>query len=406
MKSYPHSKLVNTNFLEDYEEVTVTSKKVIGKDHVWDVTLKDENVDVPHSIITNGLVTHNSSAPDYYSGIMEYASKMKDVTELYGMQDHTGKYVKLPKARYYNPSTAEDFFNPAASLLRKLPDKLFIDEKWFYVWDADKPGRAAAKDAYSKTMYSKYGRLFVEAPDGKPQALFFLDSYPAMFPAALDEDDAGRGMAAIARAMSENVPKVFSKLRSKNVIIAGVNQLRQRPGFTMGDPSYEPAGDTLKFASSVRVRQTPRAVPHASGQIEKEASVLHANTEDTYRYIHLKAIKNKVSTPYLESWQRVWVDDGTGVAHGFCPVYDTFQYLLNTAQITGNMKKMKVEIGKISFAANWSQFKTLILRGPSLDKVLKELKLAADPKLRERCFHQLHKGNGFALYFEKQKSKD
>ena len=400
------TKLVDPRILaDDYEEITIIATKSLAPEHVWDVTLLDGDTKLPHSIITNGFVTHNSSAPDYYAGIMEYASKkLKDATELYGMQDHSGKWVKKPKVRYYNPTTAEEFFNPIASLLRKLPDKVFLEDKWFYVWDADKPGRAAAGNSYSKAMYSKHGRLFVEAENGAPQAIFFLDSYPAMFPAALDEDDAGRGMAAIARAMSENVPKIFPKLRPKNVILAGVNQLRQRPGFTMGDPSYEPAGDTLKFASSARVRQTPRAVPHASGQIEKEASILYAGAEDTYRYIHMKAIKNKISTPYLESWQRVWVDDSTGTAHGFCVVYDTFQYLKNTGQVVGNMKKMRVSLGKISFAATWSQFKTLILKGPNFQKVLKELKMGEDPRIRDRCFHQLSKGNGFDLFFKHQQS--
>ena len=347
-----------------------------------------------------------SALPDYYDGILQYAgTRIKDVSTLYGMKDHNGKYVKPPLVRYYNPTTAEEFFNPAASILRRLPDKLYVDNKWFYVWDADKAGRAAAGDKYSKALYSAHGRLFVEAEDGRPQAIFFLDSYPAMFPAALDEDDAGRGMAAVARTMSENVPKIFAKLRPKNVIVAGVNQLRQRPGFTMGDPTYEPAGDTLKFASSARIRQTPRAVPHASGQIEKEASVLFTGKEDTYRYIHMKAIKNKTFTPYLEAWQRVWVDDGTGVAHGFCPVYDTFQYLKNTGQVDGNMKKMRVTLGKLSFAATWAQFKTLILKGPNFAKVLKELKMGEDPKIRQRCFYQLQKQDGFDLFFANQKEK-
>ncbi len=348
-----------------------------------------------------------SAAPDYCAGIMQYACKsVKDVEAFYGLADNKGKWVKKPLIRYYNPSTAEDFFNPVASLLRKLPDKVYLEGNWFYAWDADKPGRAAAGAGYSKTMFTKYGRLFVEAENGLPQAIFYVDSYPAMFPSALDEDDAGRGMAAVARVMSENVPKVFPKLRPKNAVIIGVNQLRQRPGFTMGDPSYEPAGDTLKFASSVRVRQTPRAVPHASGQIEKEQSVLFPNTEDTYRYIHMKAIKNKISTPYLESWQRVWVDDGTGNAHGFCPVYDTFQYLKNTGQADGNMKKFKVVIDKLSLSLSWPQFKTLILKGPNLTKVLKELHLAKDPQIRGRCFHQLRAGTGFDLFFKQKKSEE
>lgn len=350
-----------------------------------------------------------SSTPEYYDGILEYASKtIRKTQQLYGLKDAKGAWVIPPKVRYWNPNVAEDFFNPIASMLRKMPDKLFIENHWFYVWDADKPGRAAAGDKYSKAMYSKYHRLFVEAPDGKPQALFFLDSYPAMFPEALDQDDAGRGMAAIARAMSENCPKIFSKLRPKNVIIVGANQLRQRPAVMYGDPTYEPAGDTIKFVSSCRVRHTPISVPHGKGPIEKESSAIYDDLQDTYRYIKMKAIKNKISTPYLETKQRVWVDDGTGTAHGFDPVWDTFQFLKSTGQLEGSMKKMKITLDGIQpISTDWLGFKTLILiQGKDRIPALKSLKLKADPKIRERCFAQVRSGAAFEMYFANIKQED
>ena len=372
--------------------------------HIMHLQISAANYKIP--IITSHDY-EGSSAPDYMEGILEYHSKtMKKTEHLYGLKDNTGKYVIDPKIRYYNPTVAEDFFNPISSLLRKLPDKIFVDGTWFYVWDANKVGRAAAGDRYSKVLYSKYHRLYVEAENGLPQALFFADSYPAMFPEALDDDDAGRGMAAIARAMSENAPKVFSKLRPKNVIIVGANQLRQRPAVMYGDPTYEPAGDTLKFCSSARIKQVARSVPHGKGAIEKEESALYEDADDTYRYVHMKAIKNKISTPYLEAWQRIWVDDGTGTAHGFCPAYDTFQYLKNTGQISGSMKKIKLGFeGLPAITMDWISFKGLILL-KSADKtgLLKTLKLKQDPRLRDRCFAQLRSGEGFKKFFENIKS--
>lgn len=345
-----------------------------------------------------------SAAPDYLEGIMRFYSKsMRKTQDLYGLVDAKGKVIVPPKIRYYNPTVAEDFFNPVASLLRKLPDKLFIEDHWWYVWDADKNGKAHAGNNYSKTMYSKYGRLFIEAENGLPQALVYTDSYAAMFPENLDEDDKNPGMAAIARVMSAHVPKLLPKLRTKNVTIIGVNQLRIRPAVMFQNPEYEPAGETLKFASSVRIRQAARSVPHGKGPIEEEDSVFFPDRVDTYRYIHLKAIKNKVSTPYLESWQRIWVNDGFGSAHGFCPVWDTFQYLKNTGQATGSMKKMRIEMGNIKCAVTWPQFKALILK-TALPKTLKDIGLAQDPTLRERAFHQLRKGTGFDLYFDALKA--
>ncbi len=353
-----------------------------------------------------------STAPDYYEGIFTFASNMKEVHELYGLKDNdTGKWITRPKVRYYNPSVAEDFFNSAASTLRRIPNKEFIDGRWWYTWDATQEGRAASQGRHSKVMFTKYGRLFVEAENGKPQAIYFLDSYPAMYPEKLDEDDKGVGMAAVARAMSENVPKIFSKLRSKGVTIVGVNQLRLRPAVMYGSPEYEPGGETLKFSSSVRVRQSALSVPSGWGKdkdntgLGSEDSVMY-DGKDNYRYIKMKTIKNKTSTPYLTAMQRVWTDDGTGTAHGFDPAYDTFNYLKSTGQITGTMKNLKCSLADTKRGMDWSGFKALIvLRGKELKEHCAELGLAKNPNLRTRCFEQIRSGKGHELYFERIRNK-
>lgn len=343
-----------------------------------------------------------SSDPSYYEGIMEFHSKLKTVADLYGVQDDKGNWVVPRRVRYNSVVTAEDFFNSAASFLRRIPDKEFIEGKWWYSWENDKIGKAAAGTKFSVAMQRRYQRLMVEAETGLPQAIFFLDSYPAMYPEKLDEDEKGVGMAAVARAMSENLPKIFSKLRPKGVTIIGVNQLRLRPAVMFANPEYEPGGEALKFASSVRVRQAARSVPHGKGPIEKENSVIHGDAQDTYRYIHTKAIKNKTSTPYLESWQRIWVDDGTGTAHGFDPAWDTFQYLKNTGQLDAGstMKKLKIPMLNMKRAATWSEFKSLILlKGKPLQEACKSMGLTTNPKLRERCKAQMAKGEGQTMYF-------
>lgn len=180
-----------------------------------------------------------SSQPEYYDGIIEIHSNLKKVTNLYGLDDGEGNWIIRPKVRYYNPNVAEDFFDSVASTLRRLPRKEFVENRWWYVWAPTKEGQEAARGRYSKSMYSKYKELYVEAESGLPQALYFLDSYPAMYPDNLDDDDAGRGMAAIARAMAENLPKIFSKLRSRGIIIAGANQLRLRPAVQFGCLHYD-----------------------------------------------------------------------------------------------------------------------------------------------------------------------
>lgn len=701
-------------------------------------------------------------APDYYEAMMLMSSRGLKFKDVFGVQDPDGNYVIEPKIRKYEPDTAEQFFNRAASLLRRLPDKRFIKGTWFYVFDNTKQNRAIVGNNYSSALYSKYNQFFVEAPDGMPQAVFFLDSYPAMFPDRLDEDDAGSGMAAIARMFSENIPKVLPKLKPKNAVIIGVNQLRLRPGFNMGclhydsvihfvdgrklpigevvankvqgkvwayneatdslvarsiinwfdngenterswvtvktqgvgtkngisslkltanhkvltrdrgwveaakltnrdwvctkyvssfngtrrnflsaaithdaafmwdsktinsairfsdstdpayvqwklqklggewfrnicriktgnytsftsqrtpeyeilrkrtegrdptkvakwfttmsfavaymddghldralgritlsykrfknqsqhmisikamwddhfgtdgtiskdgalrftaadskriltklaryippcmyrklpeslrgryvdysltnvekvktiwaqvlsveaggdklyskkttkkyrhkydiqveglsnylagsmdngfivhnSPEYEPAGEAVRFASAVRIRQAARSVPHGKGPIEEEKSVF-GDGIDRYRYVHMKAIKNKVTTPYLEAWQRVWVADADGQGRGFDPVWDTFAYLKNTGQLAGNMKKIKLPEILPKSVLTWQEFKSLILvtDKAARAKLLKSLKLKTDVNIRQICQKQLKTGTAFPMFFD------
>lgn len=364
------------------------------------------NYDIP---IVQDFDFEGAQDPRYYEGIMEYHSKLKKLTDLYGLQDDKGNWIIPYKARYMNVNVAEDFFNPTASLMRRLPDKLFLEGKWWYAWDPTKEGRAAAGANYSKAMYSRYQRLFVEAENGLPQAFFFLDSYPSMYPEKLDEDDKGAGLAAAARALSENIPKIWSKMRGKGVVIAGVNQLRQKP-MAMGDPWQEPAGEAVKFASGVRWRQAALNPPHSSPDIkngvEKEPSVIYERARDTYRYIRFKNIKNKYFTPYLEFWQRVWVDDGTGMAHGFCPVYDTIFYLKSTGQLIcperfNGKTPMQLRLeGLPPLSLSYLDFKALILlKGKELQPTLQALRLQKNPMIRDRCFAQIKSGKGSELYF-------
>jgi RecA/RadA recombinase len=346
-----------------------------------------------------------SLAPDYFSSMLSANIKGVRFQDVFGLQNPTtGDWEIVPRIDKYEPSTAEEFFNPMSSLLRSLPDKRFIKGQWFYVFENTKKNRALVGDRYSKTLFARYNRFFVEAEDGRPQIITFLDSYPAMFPDRLDDDDAGSGMAAVARMFSENVPKVLPKLKRKAAVIVGVNQLRLRPGFNMGNPEYEPAGETVKFASSVRVRQMARSVPHGKGPIEEERSVSGEGT-DIYRYVHMKAIKNKVSTPYLEAWQRVWVRDEDGQAHGFDPVWDTFYYLRETGQAKGNMKRMSLPDFGLQ-KLTWNDFKSLILlRGTALKEHCASLKVKTNPNIRATCFKQLKSGKGMELFVKHQRAK-
>jgi hypothetical protein len=115
----------------------------------------------------------------------------------------------------------------------------------------------------------------------------------------------------------------------------------------------------------------------------------------------MKTIKNKRGTPYLEAWQRVWVSDSGGQAHGFDPVWDTFSFLRQTGQVTGGMNKMKVPMLSTKRSYSWDEFKRLLLTEKvDRPKMLKKLGLREDPKLRDKCFKQIQSGEAMKLMFD------
>lgn len=347
-----------------------------------------------------------SGSPDYIENILGNDLKMEDI---FGLKDEGGKWVIPPKARLYVEDVAEKFFDSMGSFLRKLPDKILLDGQWYYVFDPTNENRKLVGGEYSKKLFTEYKQLYVPTQDSRPQSMIFLDSYMAMQPEKENDDDAGgQGLAALARMFAENIRKVSSKLRRKAVILVGINQLREVP-MARGNPEREPGGQALKFASSVRIRQAGRAVPHATGLYEEEKSIWSSGGVEIYRYIHMRAIKNKVGVPNLEGWFRLCVEDSFGNSTGFDPVYDTFQYLKMTGQVSGTMKKMELRINGINnpkAKLAWPDFKALILLdSKELKEHCKDLGFDRTVKIHDLCFKQMRCRESFDLYYNTKRSK-
>jgi len=171
-----------------------------------------------------------SESLDYMLSIARAQGFKGNLQDLFGIQDpKTGKYVKKPLIRRYQESVAERFFDLVAKLERSLPDKLYRNEKWWYVYEHTKVNISKYSAISDKQLYKQTGKLWVETDNGHPQAMIVVDSYPAMLPERLDEDDAGAGMAAQARMFSDNIKRVKGKMSSKRIVIMGVNQLRKAP---------------------------------------------------------------------------------------------------------------------------------------------------------------------------------
>lgn len=364
-----------------------------------------------------------SSSGDYIESILKTLGIKSDVEHIFGLRNPaTQAWEVKPRVRYYSEGVAEKFFDYIAKLERMLPDKVQMNDKWYLVYPGkvknaqgkevgNKVGLAIVKDDYDKNYFRKTGNYRVEADNDSLQALVVLDSYPAMLPEKQDVDDPNSAIGVQARMFSDQIKRVKGKLRAKRIAVVGVNQLRLKPMVMYGSPEYEPCGETLKFFSDVRLKMSPRAlsaVPGGAkgkGYIEEEDSVAGEGV-DNYRYINVRAHKNKLSTPNLEGWLRLWITNSDGQGCGFDPVWDTWYYLTQTGQVTGKRNSMKITIkghesGK---SLSWMDFKTLVLGSFKEMKTVCEDARMKPFKIREFCKKQLGTGNGVDMYYAAKKA--
>jgi hypothetical protein len=233
-----------------------------------------------------------------------------------------------------------------------------------------------------------------------------------MNPEMLDQDEGSKRMAATASMFSDNMKRVKSLLGSRKVVLIGINQLRLRPGVSFGSPEYEPCGEALKLNSDCRIKhaslQPPdqfKVIGERDGINMIEKDPLSGGT-DTYKYIKLTTVKNKVGGAPAGSqfWQRVWVADNEGEAHGLDPVFDCWQYLVMTGQAEGNIKKFTMnlrwdkKLGKKT-PISIVDLKVL-LYGEKDDKQKLVKKLGGDknPKILENCWAQVKDGSAYSMF--------
>ena len=401
---------------DNYELAYVTSvEKTRSRKPVFDICLDNEEDFLPHSIITNGIVTHNSSIASmpYIRAILKTCGVDKTLGEVFGQKDQeTGKWVTAPIVRFSAETIGERFFDLLSATLRALPDKKSIGGKWWLVYEDNKVNKAKLAEYSDPSMAKRYGNgIWIPAPNAELQAIFIVDSYPAMNPSANDEDETNNSIALQARMFSKQLPRVKGYLAKKMVAVIGTNQLRANP-LDRYHPEVEPCGESLKYASDVRCKFTPRA----SGQPlwpknfdkdtgwEIEKSVEAENGRDGYRYIHVKTIKNKLSTPNRIGWLRIWASDASGEGRGYDPVFDTAYYLYLTGQLVGRGRRsMKLLLNKAAVqpSITWEQIKLWVLGTTAQKKeICKSLGFTKSFALRKLCFHQLRTGVGEKLYVE------
>ncbi len=344
-----------------------------------------------------------------------------DITDLFGVQDDDGRYVKKPIIRKYQSDVAERFFDMIYKLEKNLPDKLYKKGTWWHVYEGTKENKAKYGSVANAKYLKKTGNLWIEAPNDQPQALIVVDSYPAMLPANMDDDTGKAGIGAQARMFSDQLKRIKGRMRSKAVTILGINQLRTKPMVMFGSPEYEPGGEALKFYSDMRLKMVSRACPPGeprkknSSNFAEEDSVEFKGTKDTYRYIHIRAIKNKLSAGSdMDGWMRIWVRDGAGQAKGYDPLFDTYEFMKSIGILTGSRNRIKLDFDSLKIkglsgqhSVSWMDFKKLIVGDKSqVEKVLSGFKYTGRRfKLRDKLFGLVRSGEAQKMYFDAVKVK-
>ena len=215
-------------------ELVVESAHNVREEEVFDLHVSARGR-IPNSFMVDGVLTHNSGEPTYIENMLKTNGINISIEDVFGVRDpRSSNWIKKPLIRYQKPQVAERFFDYVYKLEKSLPDKLCVGDDWYYVFDDTKENRKKVGDHFDKNYWRKTKKLRVPAPDGTPQALIVVDSYPAMLPERLDDEDAGAGMAAQARMFSEQIKRIKGRMSSKRIIIVGVNQLRQRPAVMYG----------------------------------------------------------------------------------------------------------------------------------------------------------------------------
>ena len=359
--------------------------------------------------------TRNSKP--YVHSILQGMGIKLTMDQVFGVTDKNG--VHTPgRVKYRSETILERFYDWLSEILRELPDKRYVEGKWWLVFDEkNKRHKAKVGDFVHAGMTKKYGNgLWVEAPDDKIQGIIFADSYTAMQPEAKDEESNSNQLSVKAQAFSKQLERVKGRMSQKMVTVYGLNHLRANPMAMFGPKESEKGGNALQQFSDVRLRQTSRALSAApfspvadkkKDYNETEASV-EFEGKDVYRYVHIKAIKNKLWTPNRQCLIRIWVEDGSGTARGIDPVFDTIAYLKDTGQLSGTRKGFKLDLsglGKASKPMTWNQLKQWVLG--SKETMTKASTYAGfkPMNLRAFCFKQIVSGVAENLYIEVANAK-
>lgn len=329
---------------------------------------------------------------DYEASLdVEYVEALGlDWEHLQGFRNKKGVWERRPQLYYSTPQVLEDGFDHIRSLLLALPFKIMMEDdngpRYFrirstYAWTRSWP-------SINKGLAS--GDV-EEVDDASPQMVIGIDSIAAMTPKVQADNFDNEQPGILAAALHKRFRSIKSLLGDKMVNLMATNHMNTNPMARFCSPETEPGGNAVKYYPDYRVNLNVRHTNKAM------VDQIHVSGFGYDRYLpgRAKIDKNKNGTAHRTMDFMVWVNEQGDRGHGICPVFDTYNYLVETKQLEvlkDGSYKMLVQ-GFDESPLTYAEFKKFVLAD---ERYL---------KLRAALTEQLASGKGQELYYENVKDR-
>ena len=305
------------------------------------------------------------------------------------------KWVSLPMVRIAQENNGEKVFRLFKRIMLAMPViKRDYDGNYWAVTTDEKSKKESAIE------YS-----------GLPQMMFFIDSLAALVPNILDADDEKETIGAQARMFSMMLPKIAALMTSRNCIVVGTNQLRDKiGGFSMPGmpkPTTQPGGQAVKFYTDIRTQINACASSTAgwfkSTKSYYEETGIYGGV-DRYVFTSFKNQKNKAFIPKREGYARIrFMRDG-GPGDGYCETFDALSFLEATGQLTRRANTLSLDIQGVTRKKDAPTKLPIDPHAKAL-KFMDFKRAVEDPKNRHsiwnHCRAQIKSGYAFSLERER-----